>query len=172
MPLTLMTEVSCRSQEPLSWSWTYTCNPGIRETEGKIQGRQSNCRSRFYSMPVSCQQMSSNRMCMCARATKYNYLILLSVLGFFYPHPRTCLLILERERKGERKTSMWERSMDHLPPVRAPYVPQPGIETRPRIKLQPFAVQDDASTNWATWPGLSVLDLKVKQVPLEIMYCV
>ena len=54
--------------------------------------------------------------------------------GFFFsPHPRLCSLILKRgrwrgerewEKKRDRKTSVWQKDIDRLPP----YMPQLGIE--------------------------------------------
>ena len=36
---------------------------------------------------------------------------------FLNPHLRICLLILEGEKGRERKTLMWERNFDRLPPI-------------------------------------------------------
>ena len=83
---------------------------------------------------------------------------------FFNPHPRICLLILERQ--GERETEgdggggekhEWEgeTSIGCFP-----CVPQQGMELVPCMcpdrgsNPQPFGVRDNGPTNWATWPGL------------------
>ena len=56
----------------------------------------------------------------------------------------------------ERGTLKWERNIHQFPPVCAPMGDQihnlgmcPDRESNP----QTFGVQDNASTNWATWPG-------------------
>ena len=43
-------------------------------------------------------------------------------INFFYPHPRMCLLILERGkgRQREKEISMQESNIDRLPPVCTP----------------------------------------------------
>ena len=84
--------------------------------------------------------------------SNYIHTVFLSPLYFFNPHPRICLLILEREEERER-----ERNVDLLPPVHD----QTGDRTDNlgmcpdwELNPQPFGVQDDASSNQATWLGL------------------
>ena len=59
-----------------------------------------------------------------------------------------------RGREGQREISMWEKNINHLPPIRAPR----GDCTRnlnmcpdPELNLQTFSVREDAPNNWATW---------------------
>ena len=60
----------------------------------------------------------------------------------------------------ERETCARDTSICCLP-----YAPQQGLNPQPRcvswpgLNPQPFGVQDNTPTNWATWPGLWVLFL-------------
>ena len=62
---------------------------------------------------------------------------------FFNPHPRICLLILEREEGGREREKHWcERETSvasHTDPLN-------------RSNPPPIGVWDDAPTNWITWP--------------------
>ena len=75
----------------------------------------------------------------------------------FYSHPRTCLLILERqegkEREREGKTLICERNIDHLPLACTPTRDQacnPGMCLSRESNLRPFSLWDSAPTNRAT----------------------
>ena len=54
----------------------------------------------------------------------YEFLTLVSTLLYFNPHPRICLLILEREEGRERERNIDMRDIDRL----LLYTPQLGIE--------------------------------------------
>ena len=76
---------------------------------------------------------------------KYIYVYNNNNLFIFNPHPRICLLILEREEVGEREreTLMWERNIDWLPLVRSSNRDQTHnlcVCTDWKSKLQPFGV--------------------------------
>ena len=64
----------------------------------------------------------------------------------FNPHPRICLLILEKRGRGRRKKGRGEREKYQL----VASCMHPDWESHP----QPFGVWDDAPTNWVTGPGL------------------
>ena len=72
----------------------------------------------------------------------------LRAIFFCYPHPRTCLLILERGERGERER---ERKRERNINVREKH--QCERETSIRcpdweLNLRPLSLQDDAPTNW------------------------
>ena len=69
-------------------------------------------------------------------------------------------LILEREEGGERETERERnidvRNIDQLPPPHTPtgdWTQNLGMYLVHESNLQPFGVQGNASTNWATQPG-------------------
>ena len=65
---------------------------------------------------------------------------------FVYPHPRVCVFIDFRERKGERKRETFILETGWLPPILVP--------TCDRLQLFFFfGSQDDAPTNWDTQQG-------------------
>ena len=73
---------------------------------------------------------------------------------YFYPHPRTCSLILEGGsgwKKG-RETLLWERNIDWLSLRRVPTMDQiSNLGLSPALESNPwhFGSWDDAPTNWA-----------------------
>ena len=84
---------------------------------------------------------------------------------FFNPCTRICLLILERGRGRERGTSMWEGNIGQLPPLHAATgdrIHSLGMYPDRIWNSQPFGVQDDALTKWATQPGQNCLSLPSK----------
>ena len=93
------------------------------------------------------------------------------VFVFFNPHPRTFFsLLLERERKGERETSMREKYklvVFHMYPdqgsnLQPMYVPWAGTEPTN------FQLRDDAPTNWAQRPGLRMRFLKAPSLLMPL----
>ena len=77
---------------------------------------------------------------------------LFSFFLYFYLHLKTCLLILERGREGERTRNINMRNIDRLPLVHAPTGDQTcnlGMCPDQELNLQPSSLQDDAPTNWA-----------------------
>ena len=91
---------------------------------------------------------------MCAPRVMWKHVHSSTVLFFFNPHPRICLLILEkrnreeREREKEREREIQVSNIDLLPPVHA--------LTRNGTR-KPWC-----PTNWATWPRLAAWFLKAK----------
>ena len=72
------------------------------------------------------------------------------------------LTFREKRRVKETRTymSMWERSIDHLPPVCAPTKDQTcnvGMSPNQELNLQPFSAWNNAPTNQAMWPGPHIL---------------
>ena len=80
---------------------------------------------------------------------------------FFYPHPKTCLLILERGREREK-----HRCERETPTGCLSHVPRLNLQPRhlPRAGIKPVTFQfmgwDDALTNWATTIRASVSTFK------------
>lgn len=84
---------------------------------------------------------------------EYYFSRLSSPLSFFINlNQRICLLILER---GERETSMWEKSIGCL--RYRPWTCNLGLCPDLELHPWPFDVRDNAPTNWATRPGISSL---------------
>ena len=84
------------------------------------------------------------------------YLYSPKVPVFFNPHPRICLLILERKRGRERETSMWKRNIDLLLPIHDPTRDWThNLRMCPDWKWNPqiFGVQDNTLPNWDTQPS-------------------
>ena len=69
---------------------------------------------------------------------------------FFYPHLRTCLLILERgegrEREGERNINQLSLALT----LTGDQIWNLGMHPDQESNLWPFGLWDDALTNWAT----------------------
>ena len=67
----------------------------------------------------------------------------------------------KREKhRWERETSVWERHIHQLPPVRSLTRDQThnlAVCPDQELNLHPFGVQDDAPTNWAPQPGSCIL---------------
>ena len=70
--------------------------------------------------------------------------LLFTFLDVFNPHPRICLLILEREEGRERNINV---NIDRLPPIHS----LTGDQTR---NHNLFSVWNGAPTHWAIGPGL------------------
>lgn len=75
-------------------------------------------------------------------------------------------------RVRDRETSMWELNIDSLPPM----CTLMGDWTRSlnmcldwELNIQPFGVQGDIPTNWATWPGVHFSCIK-KRNQLKFAY--
>ena len=84
------------------------------------------------------------------------YLYSPKVPVFLNPHPRICLLILERKRGRERETSMWKRNIDLLLPIHDPTRDWThNLRMCPDWKWNPqiFGVQDNTLPNWDTQPS-------------------
>ena len=95
------------------------------------------------------------------------HLTLFSFL-FLNPHPSIYFLLIperedgererERGREREKKTLMWETNIDLLPPactMTGDWTWNPGMCSDWGSNPKPlFGMQDNASTNWATCPGL------------------
>ena len=74
----------------------------------------------------------------------------------------------EREKEKERVTLLWQRSIHRLPPL----CTLTGMQTHNlgmwpdrELNLQPFGVQDNASTSWASPGRALVLILKLCLLP-------
>ena len=66
-----------------------------------------------------------------------------------YPHPRTCLLIFrERGREGEREGE--KHCLPLIGPPTRDQTPNLCMCSDLESNLQPFGLQDDTPTNWAT----------------------
>ena len=79
---------------------------------------------------------------------------------FLNPHPRICLLIF-RERKGERERKREKRHVREKHQLVASWTCPNGAQTQNLgicsdrwSSLWPFAVGDNAPTNWSAQPGL------------------
>ena len=88
------------------------------------------------------------------------YFIFIYFYYFVNPHPRICLLILERkeggERETERETSMWERNINGLPPLHTltgDWTCSLGMCPEQGLNLQPFGVWDVTPTKHTTQQG-------------------
>ena len=86
------------------------------------------------------------------------------------PHLKTHWLMLEREewreRRRRRGTSMWERSINQVPLLRA-QTRDLGMRPGQEQNWWPFGLQDDIPANWST-PARAQLLLS-KQLKLKVM---
>ena len=86
------------------------------------------------------------------------FFLIISFHFIFYPHQKTCLLILEI---WERRERVKERNINRLPLVGAP-----NLHTEPATQAHdltgksntcPFTLGNNALTNWATWVRAAII---------------
>ena len=84
-----------------------------------------------------------------------NYILISLSLSLFYPHLRTCFLILEGGEEGEEgvRESERERNIHEWPLTHTPtgaWTQNLGLYPDRKLNLWPFSLQNNTPTKWAT----------------------